>query len=212
MPDGPVTQGCSDSVAAMILAAGFSRRMGQQNKLLLPIGDIPMIRHVALAVLASRAEPVIAVTGFEGKQVRHALAELKLTIAENPCPDEGLSSSLRIGLEALPRDCGAVLVCLGDMPGIRARHIDALVTAFLAHDAKLICTPTYGGERGNPVLWPRHMFTKMQALVGDTGARALLARYRERVLTVPMTDSAVVTDIDTPDCLGRFDTTDGLGL
>ncbi|MAF07116.1 MAG: hypothetical protein CL389_04585 [Acidiferrobacteraceae bacterium] len=199
----------SNGVAAIILAAGFSERMGQHNKLLLPIGDTPMIRHVALAVLASRVEPAIVVTGFEGAQVRGALTGLELTFAENPSPDEGLSSSLRVGLAALPGNCTAALVCLGDMPGIRAGHIDTLVTAFLAHDAKLICTPSYGGERGNPVLWPCHLFTKMQTLTGDTGARILLADYPEQVLVVPMADDAVLTDIDTPGHLKQFDTAAG---
>ncbi len=199
----------SNGVAAIILAAGFSRRMGQHNKMLLPIGDTPMIRHVALAVLASRVELAIIVTGFEGAQVRDALTGLELTFAENPSPDEGLSSSLRIGLAALPGNCTAALVCLGDMPGIRAGHIDALIAAFLAHDAKLICTPTYDGERGNPVLWPGHMFTKMQTLTGDAGARTLLTHYPEQVLVVPMADDAVLTDIDTPDHLKQFDTAAG---
>ncbi|MDP6140526.1 MAG: nucleotidyltransferase family protein [Arenicellales bacterium] len=202
----PAAGGGCGPVTAVILAAGHSRRMGQRNKLLLPIGDTPMIQQVALAVLASRADPVIVVTGFEGVAVRAALAGLKLVLADNPCPDKGLSSSLRIGLSALPADCAATLVCLGDMPRVGAVHIDALVAAFQQHGEEPICVPTYGGRRGNPVLWPTRLFGEIKALTGDAGARALLARYADQVLAVAMADSAVLVDVDTPGCLGQLGT------
>lgn len=191
-------------VAAIVLAAGCSQRMGPQNKLLLPIDGVPMIRRTVLAASASHANMVIVVTGFESFAVRTALERLELTVSHNPNPDQGLSSSLRTGLSGLPDSYAGALICLGDMPLVEAEHMNKLIRAFKENGAHPICVPTCNGKRGNPVLWPAALFTEMKALIGDAGARSLLTRYSKDVLAVEVSSSAVLTDIDTPACLKQL--------
>src|SRR5690606_29220429 len=107
-------------VAALILAAGLSRRFGSDHKLLADLDGKPVIRHVVEAALASSARPVILVTGHRAAEVEAAAGAGDLTRVTNPAHAEGLASSLQAGLKALPPEIDGVLVCLGDMPDIRA--------------------------------------------------------------------------------------------
>ncbi len=188
-------------VAALVLAAGRSRRMGGPNKLLLEIGGKPMVRHVVEALLASRARPVVVVTGHESDRVAAALAHLPVTLVHNPDHAEGLSSSLRVGLDALPEEVDGVLVCLADMPRITAPLVDRLIEAFDPAEGRAIIVPTCGGKRGNPVLFGRAFFEAMRAIRGDVGARHLLGDFAEQLVEVEVGDPAVLLDLDTPEML-----------
>src|SRR5690606_40146905 len=117
-------------IAAIVLAAGQSRRMGPLNKLLAEIAGKPMLAHVVDAVLASAARPVIVVTGHEPERVREALSGRDVTFAHNPDYAQGLSTSLRRGTAILDEKVDGAVVCLGDMPGITETHIDRLISAF----------------------------------------------------------------------------------
>ncbi|HFD14731.1 MAG TPA: 4-diphosphocytidyl-2C-methyl-D-erythritol kinase [Rhodospirillales bacterium] len=186
-------------VAALVLAAGRSRRMGGPNKLLLEIGGKPMVRHVVEALLASRARPVVVVTGHEGDRVAAALAHLPVEIVTNPRHAEGLSTSLRAGLDALPEEVDGVLVCLADMPRITAPLIDRLIATFDPARGRAIVVPTCGGKRGNPVLFGRAFFASMREIAGDVGARHLLGSFADQLVEVETGDPAVLLDLDTPE-------------
>jgi molybdenum cofactor cytidylyltransferase len=192
-------------IAAVILAAGQSRRMGRVNKLLADIDGAPMIARIADAVLASSAGPVVVVTGFEPKRVRAALAGRELTIVHNQDYADGLSTSLKCALKALDHEVdGAVdgaVVCLGDMPGVSAAHIDKLIAAFDPVEGRGICVPTFNGKRGNPVLWDRRYFSGIAEVAGDVGARHLIGEHADAVCEVAMGDDGVLTDLDTPAAL-----------
>jgi len=189
-------------IAAIVLAAGQSRRMGGINKLVAEIDGGPMVARVADAVLASRARPIVVVTGYEQDRVRSALAGRDVCFAHNPDYGEGLSTSLRTGLAALAdADIDGAIICLGDMPDITAAVIDSLIAAYDPVEGRAICVPTYKGKRGNPVLWGRGFFADMAALTGDVGARHLIGANAEVVCEVPTDDDAVLLDIDSPDAL-----------
>lgn len=194
--------GVSERVGALLLAAGLSRRMGE-NKLLLPLGGAPVVAHSADAVLASGAEPVVVVTGRDAEAVRTALAGRALVFAHNPAAEAGLAGSLRVGLAALPADVDGALVCLADMPWQRAADLAALIAAFRASGGRAICAPVFAGRRGNPVLWPARYFAALAALHGDRGARELLTAHASEVCYVPVSDAGVTRDVDTPEDLGR---------
>lgn len=189
-------------VAALLLAAGSSRRMQGSNKLLQPVGGVPMVRRAANAALASRCSGVFAVTGFAADAVRAALAGLDLEFAHNPAHETGMASSLRCGLQALPAATDAVVVVLGDMPWIDAGHIDRLIAAFDPQQPKIV-VPTKDGRRGNPILWPRDFFAEMQQVEGDVGARELLQRHADRIEAVACSDAAIFADVDTPTALNE---------
>jgi molybdenum cofactor cytidylyltransferase len=188
-------------VGAIILAAGLSSRMGS-NKLLEPLKGKPLVRHVAEAAAASGVSPIIVVTGNGAAQVELMLRDLPNTrFAHNSSFSKGLSTSLKHGLSALPDDCDAAVVLLGDMPMVGAPLIDTLVAAFDPAEDRAICVATRGGKRGNPVLWARRFFPEMQAVQGDVGAKHLMGVYPELVCEVEAADDAPLTDIDTPDAL-----------
>ena len=187
-------------VAALVLAAGSSRRMAGSNKLLQPVAGVPMVRRAANAALASRSTAVVVVTGFDADAVRESLAGLDLEFANNPEHASGMASSLRAGLGALPADTDAVVVVLGDMPMVTAAHIDSLIAAFDPARGNIV-VPVKGDRRGNPILWPRALFAEMQQVQGDVGARELLKIHAGRVDSVACGDDAIFADVDTPDAL-----------
>jgi molybdenum cofactor cytidylyltransferase len=188
-------------IAAVVLAAGRSTRMGGPNKLLAEIGGKPLVRIAAEQALASRADPVIVVTGHERERVEGALAGLDLRIVHNPNYADGLGTSLKAGVAAVPAEADGVIVCLGDMPQVSAALIDKLIAAYDAEKGALVVAPTRDGQRGNPVLWARRFFPDLMAITGDVGARHLLAGYGEAVVEVPVSEAGAFVDIDTPDAL-----------
>ncbi len=189
-------------VGAIILAAGRSSRMAPQNKLLIrDRAGVPMVARVADAVLASPARPVVVVTGHAAEEVRAALAGRNVTFAHNPDHAQGLSASLRAGLDALGEAVDAAIVCLGDMPLVSPGLIERLIAAYDAEEGRAIVVPTVGGRHGNPVLWDRRFFPAMRAVAGDVGARHLLGEHAEAVHEVAMEDDAALRDFDTPDSL-----------
>jgi molybdenum cofactor cytidylyltransferase len=190
-------------IAAIVLAAGLSSRMGA-NKLLAAVGAKPLVRHAVEAAVASHADPIIVVTGNAGETVEAALAGLPVRFTENPDFANGLSTSLRCGLSAVPEDCGGALILLGDMPGIGPGLIDALIAAFDPGEGRAICVATRGAKRGNPVLWARRFFPEMQALQGDVGAKSLMAQHGELVSEIEAADDGPLTDIDTPEALAAY--------
>jgi molybdenum cofactor cytidylyltransferase len=192
------------TVAAVILGAGQSRRMGEANKLLVEVDGAPMVARVVAAVLATRARPVVVVTGHDAAAVRLALSGLEITFVHNPRYAEGMSTSLRAGIEQLGGDIGGALVCLGDMPRVRPADLEALLGAFDPDGGRTLVVPTWEGRRGNPVLFAARYFPEMCALVGDVGARALLERHAAAVCYVPMGDHGVTLDVDTPEALAAL--------
>jgi molybdenum cofactor cytidylyltransferase len=151
--------------------------------------------------LASHARPIIVVTGHERERVEAALKGLDVRRVHNPNFAAGLSTSLKAGLAALPDDVDGAIVCLGDMPQVRAALIDRLIAAFDPERGALVVVPTIDGKRGNPVVWSRRFFPELAALEGDVGARHLIGRYQEAVMEVPIEDRAALVDVDTPEAL-----------
>ena len=188
-------------VAAVVLAAGQSRRMGEVNKLLADIDGAPMVARVVDTILATRARPVVVVIGHEEARVRAALAGRDVVFVHNPEHAEGMSTSLRAGLGRLGADVDGALVCLADMPRVRPTHLEALVGAFDPENGRAICVPTWEGRRGNPVLFATRYFAEMRLVQGDVGARALLERHAGALWQVPMDDRGVTLDVDTPEAL-----------
>ena len=188
-------------IAAVVLAAGRSTRMGGPNKLIAEISRRPLVRIAAEEALASRARPVIVVTGHQRDQVEAALDGLPVRLVHNPDFAQGLGGSLKTGIAAVPADADGAIVCLGDMPQVDASLIDRLIAAFDPDRAALVVVPTFEGKRGNPVLWSRRFFPDLIAIEGDVGARYLIGRYPEAVVEVPVDGKATLVDVDTPEAL-----------
>jgi len=178
--------------------------MGGSNKMLAEIEGRAMVARVAQRILSSHARPVVAVLGNMAGEVDAALGKLPVERVVNPDFAEGLSTSLKRGLAALPADIDGALVCLGDMPQITGRDLDRLIGAFNPIEGRAIVIPVRHGKRGNPILWASRFFPEMAALSGDVGARHLIGEHAELVAEVEMDTDAVLIDIDTPDALAEF--------
>jgi molybdenum cofactor cytidylyltransferase len=191
-------------IAAIVLAAGQSARFraggGQEvSKLVALLDGEPLVRRAAGAGLASRARPVVVVTGHARADVEAALQGLPVAFAHNADFALGLASSLKAGVAALPPDVAGVLVLLGDMPRVDAATLDRLIEAFAAHPQALAVVPVRDGRRGNPLLLSHALFAALARLEGDEGARRLVAAADPaRVVEVAVESGGVTLDIDTP--------------
>jgi molybdenum cofactor cytidylyltransferase len=178
------------------------------NKLIAELDGEPIVRRTVRAVLASRARPVVVVTGHEADAVRAALTGLAVKLVHNPDFADGMSTSLRAGVAAAGA-VDAALICLGDMPRLEPRHLDAVIDAYRTGDPDEIIVPTCDRKRGNPVLWPRSYFPEIAELSGDVGARALIDRHADQVRLLAIDDPAILVDVDTPAALAALRGGDG---
>ena len=160
--------------------------------------------HRAAAAVVSCAARSLPCSATRPMQVDAALGKLPVERVRNPDYADGLSTSLKRGLAALPADIDGVVVCLGDMPLIAGRDLDRLIAAFNPLEGRAIIVPTRRGQRGNPVLWARQFFPEMTALSGDAGARELIEEHADLVAEIEMDTDAMLTDIDTPEALAQL--------
>ena len=196
-----VMKNLQPKVAAVILAAGRSQRMGEHNKLLTTVGDLPMVSHVVGAALDSNVQQVVVVTGYEAEQVKQAPLLDRTEIVFNADFASGMASSLRSGLDSVVQDMEGALILLGDMPLISAAQINELIVEFNPAMERDIVVPFKDGKRGNPVLWSKRYFPALRALTGDTGGRVLMQENTGNIWDLPMLDDAIFVDFDTPDSL-----------
>ena len=197
------------NIAALVLAAGQSRRMGRANKLLATVDGAPMVVGVVEQAIASSVCAVHVVTGFDRVRVEAVLADYDVHLVHNPLFDQGMSTSIAAGLSALPGDVEGALICLGDMPAVSSGIMDCIITAFDPRRGAEVCVPTYRGKRGNPVLWSRRIFADIRRVRGDVGARRLMGEHSDVLCEVPIDDSAVLFDVDSPQALARISGREG---
>ena len=186
--------------AGVILAAGAARRYGQP-KLLLPWKGEAIIRHVARAALSAGLDPVVVVAGEHHKSILDSLVGMNVALVINPDWEKGQSSSLQVGLSALPSEIGSAVFLLGDQPQIPADLVQSLIER---HAGSLlpIVAPLVGGQRANPVLFDQVTFPKLMELSGDTGGRSLFSHYP--VEWLEWHDTSVLFDVDTPEDYRRL--------
>lgn len=201
----------SVSTAAILLAAGSSSRMGsERHKLLLPLDNRPVLAHVIDASLASQARPILVVLGYQSDEVRsrikHYTNHDQITIVVNALYQQGMSSSLRVGIKTLLANdyrkknnsyqVDSALIVLGDQPLITPKIIDTLITAYRA-TGKAIVAPLYKGKRGSPVLFDKCLFSELMEVTGDEGGRTVLERHRAELELIEMGDAQANYDVDT---------------
>lgn len=204
----PETMPKAPRVTAIVLAAGRSTRMGANNKLLADVEGQPMLARSLKAVAGSKVDDIVVVLGHEANQVRRVAEQAvpgnRLRFVVNPDYAQGLSTSLKAGLRVTAQNADAVLVVLGDMPGIAPTEIDKLIAAFNPVEQRAIVVPTYKGKRGNPILWARRFIPDMMTAAGDVGARHLIGENAELVCEVEMPGEGVLIDLDTPEALAGY--------
>lgn len=182
-------------IAALILAAGQSSRMGQ-HKMLLPLLGKPLLLHAVEHTLAAEFDEIIVVVGYRADAVRAALAGQPVRIVENPDYQQGQSTSVRAGIAALAPTTEAVIILLGDQPLVTSAILKSLRQAW-QRSGKPIVAPFYTGQRGNPVLFARALFPELLHVSGDQGGREVLQRHASEIEPVEMDDISAAQDLDT---------------
>jgi molybdenum cofactor cytidylyltransferase len=185
-----------DRDAVIVLAAGRSSRMGA-HKLLLPLGEAPVIVRSVRRALASGLRPVVVVIGHGGEQVRAALATQPVTITLNPQYHEGIASSLRSGVGAVDGAVSGAVITLGDQPLLPAAHLAALAAHARQSGAAIVAT-RYPDHRGSPIYFARQAFAELLRLTGDQGARSLMSSGTYGVVYLPLQSPDAALDVDTP--------------
>ena len=192
-------QSTAPKIAAIVLAAGRSSRMGR-NKLLLDLRGKPIVAHVVETVAKADFAEIIVVTGHQAGKVKAALdSPAGLKIVEARADAAGMAASLKTGLKALSPDIDAAMVILGDMPQISHGLLARLVAAYQPLDGRAIVLPVADGKRGNPVLFDRRFFADMALVDGDVGARHIIGGNSELVMEVPANAAEIFVDVDTPE-------------
>lgn len=186
----------ADGVAGLLLAAGSSTRVGTDNKLLYTKDGATMLWHSATALRGSAVSGLLAVTGPDHTIVCKQLQELDFNHAYNPDHEQGMGSSLRVGLACL-QEAAAVLVCLADMPGVQSSTLSALINCWQHSNKRRFVVPLFDGEQGNPVIIPAVFFAKFSQTNGDVGARSYMKKNPDSVLGCPVSDPNVLIDYDT---------------
>ena len=193
-------------IHAVLLAAGRSERMGPNNKLLLNVDGIPLVRKSAINILNSNVTSMTVVTGFDENKIINALSGLNVNFVKNINFQEGLSSSLKAGLANITPTPSAVIICLADMPKIQPEHINQLIENFNPLKGWEICIPTNNGKRGNPVLIGSRFFPYIFETNGDFGAKQIMKQHSDKIVEVEIGTSDIHFDIDTQDEYENFTT------
>lgn len=196
------------TVAAVLLAAGESRRMGGANKLLLPVAGVAMVRRAAETLLASRLAEIVVVLGHQHAAVGAEIADLPVATVLNRDYRAGQMSSVRAGVGALAAPADGILVALADQPDLRAGDIDFLLDAFAARGRGSIVVPMVGAERGNPIIFAASHRAELVAGGLNFGCRRLIERHPDQVIQLAAPTDRYRRDIDTPEAynaLGRQD-------
>lgn len=191
-------------IEGIVAAAGLSSRMGRP-KLLLEIDGVPLLARVVRAALDSRLDRVTVVVG-PSQQVPPAIEigdqASRLSVATNPHPERGMSSSLRTGLRDINPSSAGVMILLADMPWLTTRVIDSLIESFLLNREKIVA-PAVHGRRSHPVVLPRRLFGELDEITGDTGGKSLLNRHAHNVVLIEMGSYYDDSDLDTPEDLAK---------
>ena len=203
-------------VSAVVLAAGLSTRMGR-NKLLLTFRDKPLVVHAVDTLLASKVGEIIVVLGHESERVWDRLDNNQdrvpnvdqrphIRLVENPDYREGLSTSVRTGVQAISPEADAIMIYLADQPLLEPADVNRIIEGFAAAktENKTIVVPFFKGERGNPVVLDASLRDSILGIVGDVGCKGVIKRYPEKVYAIEMENDHVVRDVDDAQAYERL--------
>ncbi len=188
-------------ISAIILAAGESRRMGVQNKLLLQIDSEVLIRKFVKSVSNSLVDAVLVVVGFEAEKIKAVLHDQSVKFVENPSYEEGMTTSIQSGVKASSNESTGLMICLADMPFAETSDLNLLIQAFNDYqstESSLIIVPVFQGKRGNPVLFSEVFRDKILTHKGE-GCREIVRQFPHYVKEVSMENDNLLRDIDTPE-------------
>jgi len=191
----------TEPVAGILLAAGTSSRMGK-NKMLFELNGESILRGAVRRALAGGLSPLVVVLGHERDRARQELDGLPCQVVINPNYEQGINSSLKAGISAVPAEAGAALVMLADMPYVSPEMIASLIARYRSSDAPLVISD-YEGVNAPPMLYDRSLFDELLTMTGEGCGRQVVKRHREEAEVLSWPASALA-DIDVPEDYARI--------
>jgi len=192
-------------ISAILLAAGESKRMKDENKLTKEINGFPLIKHAVKNILGSAIDELIIVLGHEKSIIQNIIEEnKKIKFIYNKDYKSGVASSIKIGLNNITKSAEAFFICLGDMPNVNQNIYNKLIKSRDNYNKKLklehkkeIIIPTHEGKEGNPVLFSKFMKNQIMLVKGDLGAKKIIELNKNKILNVPFYNKGITLDFDT---------------
>ena len=194
-------------ISTILLAAGQSLRMNGENKLIKRINGVPLIKYTIKNILASAVDELIIVLGHEEKSLKNIIGiNKKIKFIYNKDFKNGMSSSIKVGLNEISKKSQAFFISLADMPNINQNVYNKLIKSMNSYNKKLasihkkeIIIPTFENQEGNPILFSKFMKNKVMSVDGDSGAKKIIELNRTKVLNVPFNNKGIILDFDTPE-------------
>ena len=184
-------------ISAILLAAGESKRMVDENKLIKKHKSIPLIKHAVSNVLNSSIDELIIVLGYQKEAIEKIIEEnKKIKFIANPNFESGIASSIKKGLDSLSKETEAFFICLGDMPNVNKEIYNQLINASFSNKDKEIFVPYYQERQANPILFSKKMKEEIQKIEGDFGAKKIIADNEKKVFKLSIQDKGVITDFN----------------
>ena len=182
-------------ISAILLAAGQSKRMNGQNKLIKEIQGIPLIKHSIKNILSSSIDELIIVLGHQKEIIEKIIdKEKKIKIVFNKNFKNGMASSIKVGLKHLSEKTDAFFICLGDMPLINSDIYNQIIKS---RNQKEIIVPIFDNQQGNPVLFAKSLKEKIMTIEGDNGAKKILEQNKNKILNIEIKNQSILKDFNT---------------
>ena len=183
-------------ISSILLAAGQSKRMLGENKLIKDVKGIPLIKYALNNILKSNVNEIIIILGYQNETIEKLIDKTsRVKFVFNSNYKEGISSSIKKGIKNLSEKNEAFFISLGDMPSINYNTYNQLIK--YSKDKKVI-VPLFKGQKGNPVLFPKSFEKKLLSIEGDSGAKKMLEINKKEVLNLEIDDPGIIKDLDVP--------------
>jgi molybdenum cofactor cytidylyltransferase len=186
-----------NNLSAIVLAAGQSRRMSPENKLLLPFQSKTIIQKVLDNVVSLAFTQILVVMGFEKDRLIEVLQDYPARFYYNPDYKRGMSTSIQVGISQTKPDVDGFMIFLGDMPWINQNMLKTLIQAFYTKPASAIVVPAFQERQGNPVIFSQEYKKELLSLKGNYGARSVVKKFQDQVIEVQLPNERLLLDIDT---------------
>ena len=182
-------------ISAILLAAGESKRMKDENKLIKEINGLPLIKHVVKNILGSSIDELIIVLGHEKNIIENLIKpNKKIKFVFNKDYKSGMASSIKIGLNNLSKKTEAFFICLADMPMVNPSIYNQMIKS---RNQKDILVPTCNKQKGNPVLFNKSMKEIIMNINGDIGAKKIIELNKNKIFNLEINDKGIFKSLDT---------------
>ena len=184
-------------ITAILLAAGQSKRLKDENKLTKLFKGKPLINHILFSLIKSKVNKIIIVLGFEHLKIKTKLLKSKkINFAINKNYKKGMSSSIKTGLKKIPKNSKGFLIVLGDMPNITKTTINKICLSITRSDKEIIL-PKFKNRIGNPIGFKQPMIKNIYKIKGDRGAKNIIKKNNKKIKFLNINSKSILTNLNT---------------